>query len=247
MIFLAKDPLVEKYNLTSIDSIVYGSGTVDQNIVAKIAQRIKKPHLKARQSYGLTECIGILAQSFDGKCQTESIGYLRPGVYGKVIDPNTGSIQGPDQKGLMLFKGPHTMIGYLNDPIATERAFDEDGFLNTGDIGYYNDNGEWYFIERYKELIKYNNISIAPGELESILLKHPNVKDATVIGVPDPTAGELPMAFVVPYGKISEKELIDYVAEHVSSAKYLRGGLRFIETLPKSQNHRKILQQLAIF
>ena len=94
-------------------------------------------------------------------------------------------------------RGPLVMKGYIGNEEATRNTIDADGWLHTGDIGYYDQDGFFYVTDRMKELIKYKGSQVAPAELENILLSHPEVVDAGVVGVPDEEAGELPRAFVV--------------------------------------------------
>lgn len=105
------------------------------------------------------------------------------------------------------------MKGYYGDAEATRSTIDEDGFLHTGDVGYYDEEGCFYIVDRVKELIKYKGFQVPPAELESILLTHPAIKDTAVVGYPDELAGELPLAFVVKQSgvNISSREVIQYV------------------------------------
>ena len=116
-------------------------------------------------------------------------------------------------EGELCFKGNNIMKGYLGDEKATKAAIDDDGFLHTGDVGYYDEDEYFYIVDRVKELIKYKGYQVPPAELESILLTHPKIRDAAVVGLPDEIAGELPLAFVVkqPGVEITADEIIKYV------------------------------------
>ncbi|XP_037944387.1 luciferin 4-monooxygenase-like [Teleopsis dalmanni] len=135
-------------------------------------------------------------------------------------------------------------IGYIGDTKATQGAI-KDGWLHTGDIGYYDDDFEFFIVDRIKELIKYKAFQVPPAEIEAILLTHPKIKDAAVIGKPDEEAGELPMAFVVKQANVqlTEKEVADFVAENTSSPKRLRGGVLFVDDIPKNPSG-KILRRI---
>jgi len=113
---------------------------------------------------------------------------------------------------------------------------DKEGWLHTGDIATVDKNGFFYIVDRLKELIKYNGYQVAPAELEGVLLTNPNILDAGVVGKPDPDAGELPTAFVVlkPGAVLTEKEIIDYALTQTSPLKKLRGGVIFIDQIPKT-------------
>lgn len=120
---------------------------------------------------------------------------------------------GPYNEGELCFKGNLIMKGYCDDKASTSATIDKDGWLHTGDIGYYDSEGYFYIVDRLKELIKYKGFQVPPAELEAILLTHPEVKDAAVVGLPDEIAGELPIAFVVKQqnSKVSADEIIKYV------------------------------------
>lgn len=106
------------------------------------------------------------------------------------------------------------MKGYIGDKLATSATIDKQGWLHTGDIGYYDRDGEWFIVDRIKELIKYKGFQVPPAEIEAVLLTHPGVKDVGVIGTPDEVAGELAVAFVVlqPNAVLTKEEVIQYVA-----------------------------------
>ncbi|KAJ8974588.1 hypothetical protein NQ317_014793, partial [Molorchus minor] len=167
-----------------------------------------------QQAYGLTEStLGVTVMDK---------GVSRPGSSGKVVsymsckirDPETGKSLGSNQVGELCFKGPMVMMGYYNDEKATRETFTSDGWLKTGDLGYYDDEKFFYVVDRLKELIKYKGFQVAPAELEAILIMHPCVRDVGVAGLPDELAGEVPVAFVVKEtgAEITSKELEDHVA-----------------------------------
>lgn len=164
------------------------------------------------------------------------------------MDLETGKNVGPNERGELCVKGPQVMKGYCGDPQATTASFDSDGFLHTGDVGYYDEDGFFYIVDRVKELIKYKGYQVPPAELEAVLLTHPAVKDAGVIGVPDEAAGELPLAFVVkqPKASVTKEELITYVAGQVSPQKRLHGGLIFVESIPRTHSGKILRRDLKI-
>lgn len=212
LLFLAKSPLVDQYDLSSLLLLGCGAAPLSKEINDAVCKRLNIFAL--RQGYGMSEMtFSVLTQS-EGFDKTGSVGTLRAGVYGKVIDTETGEPLGPHQRGEMCFKGSSIMRGYINNKEATQQIIDSDGWLHTGDIGYYDDDHEWFIVDRLKELIKYNGYQVPPAEIEAILLGHPHILDAAVIGIPDEKAGELPFAFVVrkPNTNLSQKDVIDFVA-----------------------------------
>lgn len=211
-VFLAKSPLIDAYDVSSLVVLACGAAPLSKDISDAVRSRLNV--FAIRQGYGMSEMtLSVLAQT-ETHDSVGSVGTLRPGMYGKVIDTETEQPLGSNQRGEMCFKGSAVMRGYINNKAATQQTIDADGWLHTGDIGYYDDNGEWYIVDRIKELIKYKGYQVPPAEIEAILLKHANIIDAAVIGIPDERAGELPFAFVVARknSKLSHKDVIDYVA-----------------------------------
>ena len=135
------------------------------------------------------------------------------------------------------------MKGYLNRPEATAQTIDTEMWLHTGDIGYADDDGHFFIVDRAKELIKYKGFQVPPAELEAILITHPAVADCAVIGVPDEEAGELPKAFVVCAGEVEDDEILEFVAAKVSPQKKIR-LLERIEAIPKSASGKILRRQL---
>ncbi|CAO1369184.1 unnamed protein product [Diamesa tonsa] len=246
MVFLAKSPLVDKYDLSSVQEIGCGAATLSKDIEDQVKKRLRTK-VVIRQSYGMSEAtLGTLTPQDIVK--PGSVGSPIKGIYAKVID-ESGNALGPNQSGELCFKGKRIMKGYINNPDATRETIDADGWLHSGDIGYYDDEFQFYIVDRLKELIKYKAFQVAPAEVEGILLSHPKIKDAGVIGIPDEECGELPFAFIVkqPGVQLNEKEVINFVAENTSKAKRLHGGVRFIDEIPKNPSGkilRRVLRDL---
>jgi acyl-CoA synthetase (AMP-forming)/AMP-acid ligase II len=150
--------------------------------------------------------------------------------------------------GELCVKGPNVMKGYLNNPEATKNMIDADGFLHTGDVVQVDKIGDFYIVDRIKELIKYKGYQVPPAELEAILQTHEAVADAAVIPViSEELATELPRAYVAlketHKGAITASELAEYVAKRVAPHKQLRGGVEFLDAVPRSPSG-KILRKL---
>ncbi|OQR78963.1 acyl-CoA synthetase-like [Tropilaelaps mercedesae] len=194
-----------------------------------------------QETYGLSETMGAITATVEDHVEPYSVGHPIANCRMKVVDMDTGENLGPHQPGEILCKGPVIMKGYLNRPQATAEAFDEDGWLLTGDYGYYDEDGEFYVIERLKQLIKCMDNQVNPSELEELLLTHESVKETIVIGIPNETVGEAPTAFVVLNdgyeGNPTLQEVLkDVVASQTSHYKHLYGGLKFIDQLPKTDS-----------
>ncbi len=146
-------------------------------------------------------------------------------------------------------RGPTVIPGYLDNPIANQ-AFDSDGFYHTGDVGYCDPSSKlWYIVDRKKELIKVRAWQVAPSELEAVLLSHPQIVDAAVIGVQfSRDEGQLPRAYVVrrpgPDGRhLNEEEVKRFMESRLAHYKRLDGGVKFVEAIPKNASG-KILKRL---
>jgi acyl-CoA synthetase (AMP-forming)/AMP-acid ligase II len=136
------------------------------------------------------------------------------------------------------------MVGYWNNPDATAATIDEEGWLHSGDVGFVDEEGYLYVVDRVKELIKYNAFQVAPAELEAVLVTHPMVADCAVIPHPDPETGEVPKAFVVKKGEVTEEEIMIFVAERVAPFKKIR-SVEFVDAIPKSASG-KILRRILV-
>ncbi|GMS93511.1 hypothetical protein PENTCL1PPCAC_15686, partial [Pristionchus entomophagus] len=137
------------------------------------------------------------------------------------------------------------MMGYLNRPEATAETIDKEGWLHTGDIGYMDEDGNTYIVDRLKELIKVKGLQVPPAEIEDLLLSHPLVRDAAVIGLPDERRGELVRAYVVRADQsLTEYDIIELVAQKVCEYKHITGGVKFVPEIPKSPAGKILRRQL---
>jgi acyl-CoA synthetase (AMP-forming)/AMP-acid ligase II len=229
---LAKSPLVDNYDLSSCRDITSGAAPLPVAVAEEITKRLKGK-VNLRIGYGMTESAPTLTVSLFGSKNYKSAGVLLSNTELKVVDVDTGRELGEGEEGELCFRGPQVMLGYLKNPEATKCTI-KDGWLHTGDIGYYKD-GEVYITDRLKELIKVKGFQVPPAELEAILHSYPAVADVAVIGIPNEQSGEVPKAFVVlkPYAKVTEKELIEYASRNVSHYKRIH-KVEFVSEIPKS-------------
>jgi acyl-CoA synthetase (AMP-forming)/AMP-acid ligase II len=240
---LAKHPIVDKYDLSkaqwALSAAAPLGGPVAEAFTARLGTRLF-------QAYGMTEVSGAthVGSCLPGALKPTSGGTLLPNTECVVIDPATGEPVERGKQGEIWVRGPLNMRGYLNHPEATAQTIDSDGWLHTGDIGYVDDDGDVFIVDRLKELIKYKGMQVAPAELEAILLGHPAVADAAVIPSPDEEAGEIPKAFVVARTPTPADEIMAFVAARVAPHKKIR-KLEFIEAIPKSAAG-KILRRVLI-
>lgn len=247
MVLLSKSPVVDHYDLSSLKVIWCGAAPLSKELEMAVQKRLGIQAI--RQGYGMTEGTLAFCLQTDHCHSFGSVGCLNAGVWGRVIDPETGSLLGVKERGEIHFKGDCVMRGYIGNQQATNATIDRDGWLHTGDVGYYDENGEWFIVDRLKELIKYKGYQVPPAELEAILLTHDGIKDAAVIGIPDAVAGEMAFAFVVkqPNVSLTEKEVYDYVADRVSRPKRLHGGVTFIAEIPKNATGKILRRDLRDF
>jgi acyl-CoA synthetase (AMP-forming)/AMP-acid ligase II len=240
---LAKDPLIENYDLSSLKVVFSGAAPLGPELSRACMDRIG---CDIRQGYGMTETSPVTHSSpaDPAKMKHGSVGPPAPNTECKLVDPATGKETGPNEEGEVCVRGPQNMKGYLNNPEATARTIDQDGWLHTGDIGFADEDGHFFIVDRVKELIKYKGFQVPPAELEAVLLTNPAVADAAVIPCHDDEAGEVPKAFVVLKGEATAEELMDFVAERVAPHKKIR-ELEFIEQIPKSLSG-KILRRVLV-
>ena len=152
-------------------------------------------------------------------------------------------------EGEVWIKGPNVFQGYHNNAEATASSLTADGFFKTGDIGYEDEDGNMYITDRVKELIKYKGFQVAPAELEGVLAGNDMVEDVAVIGTYDKSReSEVPLACVVlkegvERSKVSEGKIVTWLSERVAGHKQLRGGVRWVDEVPKSASG-KILRRV---
>ncbi len=245
MVALAKHPVVDKYDLSHLTKVLSAAAPLSRELEQACAARI---NVQVAQGYGMTEtspCLTLPPTDLS-KSKTGAVGMCLPGLEMKVIDLSTGAELEPNQEGEVCTRGPQVMKGYLNRPDATANMIESNGWLHTGDVGYMDEEGFLFIVDRVKELIKYKGMQVAPAELEAVLLTHSAVADAAVIPIPNEEAGELPKGFVVlkPGATTTAEELMAYVAARVAPHKKIR-QLELIDQIPKSASG-KILRRFLV-
>jgi acyl-CoA synthetase (AMP-forming)/AMP-acid ligase II len=244
---LAKHPMVDQFDLSSLRSILSGAAPLDADLAQAAQDRLRKgagDGVTVAQGYGMTELSPVSHTTPDetklppglAEVPKGSVGIAIPNTECRLVVPGTGQDAGPGESGELWVRGPQVMKGYLNNAEATADTLDAEGWLHTGDVAVVDENGCYTVVDRVKELIKYKGYQVAPAELEAVLIGNPEIADAAVIGIKDPESGEeLPKAFVVraPGSSISEQEVMDFVAGKVAPHKKIR-AVEFIEQVPKS-------------
>ncbi|KAI8889263.1 acetyl-CoA synthetase-like protein [Backusella circina FSU 941] len=242
---LGKDPIVDKYDLSSIQGLISAGSTLDLSIVEAVEKRIGKILLNV---YATTEVLGILVIT-PALVKNGYTGVLAGGFSARIIDGNGNDVK-IGEVGEFLVKGPSRTPGYYNNPKATAAAIDEEGFYHTGDLVTITEEGYISFYDREKDLIKYELYHIQPGEIESVLVSSPKVNDCAVIGVyKEELCTEVPRAFVMlsnGFEKTDDvaRELEQLVADNLPDYKHLRGGVTIMDSLPRTTTGKVIKPEL---
>ncbi|KAK3435275.1 hypothetical protein EUGRSUZ_D02624 [Eucalyptus grandis] len=231
--------------LRSLKQVSCGAAALSRKSIEDFVQTF--PHVDFIQGYGMTESTAVGTRGFNTeKCRRySSIGLLAPNMQAKVLDWKTGSFLPPGSSGELLLRGPAIMKGYLNNVDATRLMIDEDGWLHTGDIVHFDQDGFLHILDRVKEIIKYKGFQIAPADLEGVLITHPDIVDVAVTGALDEESGEIPVAFVVRRigSNISEEAVMDYLAAQVAPYKKVRKVV-FTSSIPKSAAGKILRREL---
>ncbi|AXI55916.1 4-coumarate--CoA ligase family protein [Sulfitobacter sp. JL08] len=240
-IALAKHPMIDQFDLSSVEYVGSAAAPLGADLANAVANRL---NCIAVQAYGMTELSPGSHVMSPHNPKEGACGQTLPNTECRIVDLESGQNLGPNQEGELWVRGPQVMKGYLNNPDATAQTIDKDGWLRTGDIACFDNEGFLFIRDRLKELIKYKGFQVAPAELEATLMAHDAIADAAVIGIPDDEAGEVPMAFVVLTSgqSLNEDEVKAHVAEHLSHYKQVR-HVSFIDAIPKSASG-KILRRV---
>ncbi|XP_066352758.1 4-coumarate--CoA ligase 5 [Miscanthus floridulus] len=245
---MAKSDAIDSHDLSSVRMVISGAAPMGKELQDML--RAKLPRAVLGQGYGMTEAGPVLSMCMafakeplpvkSGACGT----VVRNAEL-KIIDPETGLSLPRNQPGEICIRGKQLMKGYLNNPEATAKTIDSEGWLHTGDIGYVDDDDEIFIVDRLKELIKYKGFQVAPAELEAMLIAHPSIADAAAVPLKDDSCGEIPVAFVVTSGgsEITEDEIKQYVAKQVVFYKRLH-KIFFVEAIPKAPSGKILRKDL---
>ncbi|KAK3675351.1 hypothetical protein LTR78_004861 [Recurvomyces mirabilis] len=249
---LSRGANVQKYDLSSLKMITSGAAPLTKELVSFVHGKLK---LKVNQAYGLSETSPMTHTQPWEEWWTSvgSVGKLFPNMTAMYVSEEGKEVPA-GEKGELWLKGPNVFKGYWRNEEATKNAITPDGYFKTGDVGMQDEIHNFYISDRVKELIKWNGFQVPPAELEGILLDCDMVEDVAVIGVyleKDHT--EAPRAYIVPAKgqKPSEelgRKISAWLDERVAYYKKLRGGVRFIDEVPKSPAGkilRRVLKGMA--
>ncbi|KAI9011645.1 hypothetical protein DFJ74DRAFT_684151 [Hyaloraphidium curvatum] len=231
---LVKESAVLETDCSTIRYITCGGAVMGPEVHRALKERFG---VLVKNGYGQTETTSsICVTPADGGYVLGSVGKLIPSFRAYLRDPETGQPVAPGQQGEILIKGPQVMSGYLNRPDAAADAF-VDGWLATGDVGFVDKDDNWYIVDRLKELIKTNGLQVAPAEVEDQVLRSgPEIVECAVVPRPHPTAGEVPVAYVVLRDPNDRSVLVraeEHLRQHIASYKVPRTW-RVVDALEKT-------------
>ncbi|KAI0316386.1 phenylacetyl-CoA ligase [Amylostereum chailletii] len=255
IVALCKSPETRKHDLSSLRALVFGAAPVSAELTDQLIRLF--PEAEMGQGYGMTE-LSMLALMFPLTQKIGvpgSAGQLLPGCVAKILKPD-GTPAKTGEPGELVLWSPSAALGYHNNPQATKETF-VDGWVRTGDEVSVDAEGNFYVVDRIKELIKVRGFQVAPAELEGFLLTHPAVADACVVGLPDDYSGEVPRAFIVLKPEAAarvrvesgeEKRLMAGIAKFVADGKVayrrLAGGVEFVDEIPKTPSGKILRRHL---
>ncbi|KAJ6582984.1 AMP binding protein [Mycena vulgaris] len=263
LVVLARHPAVDSYDLSSLEYMLSGAAPLGSDLVKMVQKRLltKRPpgsRCLITQGYGLTETSPSTHMLIfaDADRKVGSVGSLLSNLKARIVEDEDGHVDaGEGQPGELWIQGKSVMKGYLNNLAATSNAITPDGWFKTGDVAIRDKEGHYYIVDRRKELIKYKGFQVPPAELEALLLTHPEIADAAVIGVDSvEQATELPRAYVV-HGRPDQvntaqakaafaTSIVKWMETKVAKHKFLRGGVAVIDAVPKSAAGKILRREL---
>jgi acyl-CoA synthetase (AMP-forming)/AMP-acid ligase II len=232
----------KKYDTSSLRFIMSGGAPLLPRTAEAAERLLSCPVI---EGYGLTEASAITNETPLSRPKLGSVGPPVSDTMEKIVSTETGTEVAAGEPGELLIKGPQVMQGYRNQPEATAEALTPDGWLRSGDICRFDEDGYVYVLDRKKDTINYKGYQVAPAELEDVLRKHPSVMDAAVIPKSDAIAGEIPKAYVVarPGQRPTTRDIIQFVEERVAPHKRVR-EVEFVWEIPKTATGEILRREL---
>jgi HIP---CoA ligase len=237
-------PERDKYDLSTLRVAVTGAADIPVELIRRINDEL--PFSLVITGYGLTETGTATSTAPDDDFQTvaTTVGRPRPGFEIRIAD-NEGNDVPTGEAGEVLVKGPTVMAGYLDDEQATKAARSEDGWLRTGDLGVLDERGYLRIVGRIKDMFIVGGFNVYPAEIENALLRHPDVMQAAVIGIPDERMGEVGMAFVVSRSKDAKTgpEILSWCRDQMANYKVPR-RIEIVDDLPVNATGKVVKDEL---
>ncbi|KXJ83386.1 hypothetical protein RP20_CCG006925 [Aedes albopictus] len=241
-IFLLDHPRAAQADFSCLKSWSLSGSIASPQLRKRIEEKLSNG--RTVNNYASSE-IGLIAMDAIRK-KEGSVGLLMPHLNAKVVDESDASV-GPGEQGELLLRTSIPFMGYYNDPEANRQLMTEDGWIRTGDIGYLDDDGFVYLVDRKKDVIKYRGYQMSPVELEAIVEKIEGVQQVCVLGIPEMEGtSDLPAAVIVrkPGSTLTEEQVVRLVEEQVSDHKRLRGGVFFFDAFPMSSTGKILRREL---
>lgn len=211
LVMMLKSENLKTSDLSSIKCYFVGGNRMPIGAPVEINKYLSNGRLCT--AYGLTEISLLLSTTFGEFVEKDTAGKLVNGAVVKIVDDN-GFRCGVGVDGEICIKNNHPFLGYYGNEKATAEAYDSEGFILTGDLGRFDEDGYIYIVDRVKEIFKYCSCNVYPSEIESCLIQSPDIESACVVGIPDNLVGDLPAAAVVrkKNSTITERDIYDMVA-----------------------------------
>ncbi|MBI46038.1 MAG: long-chain fatty acid--CoA ligase [Marinobacter sp.] len=231
------NPDIGRYDLSSLTTIGGGGAAMPEAVAAKLKTMTGLDYI---EGYGLSETMAATHINPSNRPKPQCLGIPVFDVDSRIVDVDTLQEKGPGETGEIVSSGPQVTIGYWNRPAETEAAFVEiDGkqFFRTGDLGYYDEEGYFFMVDRVKRMINASGYKVWPSEVEGLMYRHPGIHEVCIISSPDPKRGETVKACIVltpeAEGKTSEEDIIAWCKEQMAAYK-IPTLIDFVDQLPKS-------------
>uniref|UniRef100_A0A0A1XNH6 Luciferin 4-monooxygenase n=1 Tax=Zeugodacus cucurbitae TaxID=28588 RepID=A0A0A1XNH6_ZEUCU len=246
---LLNSQMITAEKLDSLRFVLYGGG----NCATHIQQAFQKYLRHARMicAYGLTEFEGVLTMNYNLSEKPKAVGRLQPGYRAKIINESDQCLE-PGEVGEICCQHDRQWLGYYNNNDATVAIYETDGWLHTGDLGFFDTDGSLYIVDRKKNILKYLGMQYCTHEIEETIVQMPNVAEVCVFGVSRDEEGDVAAAVVVKVtgSSLTAADVINYVKEHIEATyKHLHGGVLIVNELPKMGNsklNRKAIKEIFL-
>lgn len=228
---MVNSPKITDFRVSSLKAVIATGSVLTDGLREKLNQYL--PKVLIFTFYGMSESAGLITSGMADASRPGAVGQVASGAEVKVIDDD-GNLLDIGEQGEIVVRRKIMFSGYYGSVEKTQEAIDKDGWYRTGDIGYFDNKGFLYIVDRIKDIILYNNFWIAPAPLEDKIESLDGVKQCAVVGVPDEVAVDLPAAVVVraKNSKITETDVAKIIEDNYADAKKLRGGVYFVDSLP---------------
>ncbi len=240
---LVNDDRFDDYDLSSLRAIGGGGAAMPEAIAKKLKDMTGLDYI---EGYGMSETMGATHTNPVQTPKRQCLGIPMFDVDSRVIDPSTGTELGPNETGEIIMAGPQIFLGYWNNPTATTEVFllrDGKKFLRTGDLGYYDEDGYFFMVDRVKRMINAAGSKVWPAEVEAMMLKHPKIAEACVISTTDPRRGESVKAVIVPREEVNAEDITTWCRSEMAAYKCPR-VIEFVDALPKSGSGKVLWREL---